>query len=115
MKWVAPRGYNGDIELAMAVDRTGQITGLSVLTQHETPGFGAVIGELDSSWIDSFRGRSIENIQARGWQLRSDGGDIDGISGATITADAVVTGVFRALSYLEHSGATMKTNAKTVE
>jgi len=106
VKWLAPRGYNGDIELAMAVDRHGMVTRMSVLSQRETPGFGDVIGNPDSSWIDSFRGRSLENPEAGRWRLRSDGGDIDGISGATITAGAVVAGVLRALSYLEQSGTT---------
>ncbi|MFT4584491.1 MAG: Na+-translocating ferredoxin:NAD+ oxidoreductase RnfG subunit, partial [Gammaproteobacteria bacterium] len=35
------------------------------------------------------------------WQLRTNGGEIDGLSGATITANAVVNGVAKALQYLE--------------
>ena len=62
------------------------------------PGFGEMIGEVDSTWIASFLGRSLEDPESRGWRLLSDGGDIDGIIGATITASAIVSAVFTALS-----------------
>jgi H+/Na+-translocating ferredoxin:NAD+ oxidoreductase subunit G len=105
IKSITPGGYNGAIEFALAVDRNGVVIGMRVLSHVETPGFGGVIGEGDSSWIVSFRGRSLEHPEPSRWRLRSDGGAIDGISGATITASAIVTGVFRALNYIEHRSA----------
>ncbi|MDA0821970.1 MAG: RnfABCDGE type electron transport complex subunit G [Proteobacteria bacterium] len=101
MKWAVENGYNGAIELALAVNRGGTIVGITVLTQNETRGFGDVIQSPESHWIRSFQGRSLKNPLRNLWQLRSNGGEIDGLSGATITANAVVTGVATALQYLE--------------
>lgn len=101
IRLVAPGGYHGDIELALAVAGNGAVIGIRVLSHAETPGFGDVIGERDADWIAAFRGRSLEHPQPDRWRLRSDGGDIDGISGATITASAVVSGVFQALNIIE--------------
>jgi RnfABCDGE-type electron transport complex G subunit len=103
MKFVAPAGYNGDIWIAMAIDESGSITGLQVLSHQETPGFGDMIARADSSWIRSFLGRSLEYPESNRWQLRGDGGDIDGVSGATITASAVVASVYAALNYLDQT------------
>jgi electron transport complex protein RnfG len=105
IKLVAPAGYNGDILLALAVDKKGSIIGLKILSHAETPGFGDVIGNANSSWISSFLGRSLKNPEPTRWQLRTDGGDIDGISGATITASAVVAGISNALRYIDQTNA----------
>jgi len=106
IKFVAPGGYHGDITLAMGIDGGGVITRLVVLSHAETPGFGAAIGDPDSSWMGGFIGRSLKSPAPGDWRLRSDGGAIDGISGATITANAVVSGVARALGYLERETTT---------
>ncbi len=103
MKFVAPAGYNGDIWLALAIDENGSIIGLKILSHRETPGFGDVITEAGSRWTASLLGRSLANPEPTRWQLRSDGGEIDGVSGATITASAIVAGIYSALSYLDQT------------
>lgn len=108
MKFVAPAGYNGDIWIALAIDENGSIIGLKILSHRETPGFGDVITQADSSWTGSLLGRSLGNPEPSRWQLRSDGGDIDGVSGATITASAIVAGTYSALSYLDQTMAGTK-------
>ena len=64
-----------------------------------------MISNADSEWIVSFLGRSLKNPETSRWQLRTDGGDIDGITGATITASAVVAGIYRALNYIDQTNA----------
>lgn len=108
MKFAAPEGYNGDIWLAVAIDEKGSIIGLKVLSHQETPGFGDVITNADSPWTSLFLGRSLGDPEPSHWRLRSDGGDIDGVSGATITASAVVAGIYSALSYLDQTMANAK-------
>ncbi len=107
MKLVAPSGYNGDIYFALAVDEKDTIIGLKILSHEETPGFGDVISNADSEWIVSFLGRSLQNPKPSRWQLRTDGGDIDGITGATITASAVIAGISRALHYIDQENASV--------
>jgi electron transport complex protein RnfG len=106
IKFVAPDGYHGDILLALGVDGDGSIIALRVLEHSETPGFGAVIGDPNADWMRAFRGRSLQRPAGSQWLLRDDGGAIDGISGATITANAVVAGVARALGYVERTRVT---------
>ena len=108
MKFVAPGGYNGDIWIALAIDENGSIIGLKIVSHRETPGFADVITQADSSWTMSLVGRSLKSPEPRRWQLQSDGGEIDGVSGATITASAVVAGVYSALNYLDRTTAGAK-------
>jgi electron transport complex protein RnfG len=94
VKLYLPEGYGGGIELALGVDAGGFVTKVLVVSHNETPGFGAVIDESD--WLDGFIGKSLATPPSR-WQLRKFGGEFDGLSGASITASAIVTGVLRGL------------------
>ena len=85
-------GYGGDIELLIALEATDMtegnmiVKGISILFHAETPGLGARIEE--SSFLDQFKGTNVQDIR-----LAADGGDIDAISGATVSTEAVVNTV----------------------
>lgn len=83
-------GYAGEIEFVVAVDRDGQVSGVRVTSHSETPGIGDVIEASKSTWIHSLSGRDAEVTT---WELVKDGGDIDGVSGASITLRGLVRGV----------------------
>jgi electron transport complex protein RnfG len=85
---VQARGYSSDIELMVGLDPVYQISGLQVLTQAETPGFGARLTE--KSFADSLLGHAAANLRHRKY-----GGAHDGITGATITSRAVFDGIRR--------------------
>lgn len=87
-------GYNGLITLLVAIDDNETILGVRVTEHRETPGLGDKIEPEVSDWIDQFNGRSLNNTR---WALQPDG-DIDGISGATITAKATLEAVRGALA-----------------
>ncbi|MEK9871505.1 MAG: RnfABCDGE type electron transport complex subunit G, partial [Gammaproteobacteria bacterium] len=87
-------GYNGLITLLVAIDDNETILGVRVTEHRETPGLGDKIEPEVSDWIDQFNGRSLNNTR---WTLQPDG-DIDGISGATITAKATLEAVRGALA-----------------
>ena len=91
---VAPDGYVGPIRLLVGIDASGTIVRVRASEHRETPGLGDKIEPAKSDWIQTFRGLSLEGTN---WQLRRDGGDIDQISGATVTSRAVMRGVERAL------------------
>jgi electron transport complex protein RnfG len=96
---LAPDGYSGQIRLLVAVTIDGQILGVRVSNHSETPGIGDVIEADKSPWIGSFDGRSLGEPEESRWRLRKDGGDIDAISGATISSRAVVAATRRAMQY----------------
>lgn len=100
---VAPDGYTGPIRLIMSIDLSGKIIGLRVIEHKETPGLGDKIDIKKSDWIKSFKGRSLVNTPERAWAVKKDGGDIDQLTGATITPRAIVNAVHRGLIYFKEN------------
>ncbi len=91
---VVPAGFNGGITMMVGVDKQGNVTGISIISQTETAGLGAVAAEKGSkgqSFRDQFIG--LNGTLA----VDKDGGEVDSISGATISSRAVTTGVNAAL------------------
>ena len=83
------KGYGGDISLLVGVNNDKDLTikKVSVLSQSETPGLGTRITE--DEFISQFNNKTIEAIK-----LRSNNGEIDAITGATISSNAVVNAVY---------------------
>lgn len=81
------KGYGGEVNVLVGFDiEADNLVGISVTTHKETPGLGSRIQE--GSFTKQFKGKTPEKSL-----LKKDGGDIDAISGATLssvaTADAV--------------------------
>ena len=72
----------------VGVNAAGEIQGVEILKQLETPGLGARITE--PGFRQGFAGRNIADTD---WRVRKDGGDIDQITAATISSRAVVEAV----------------------
>lgn len=93
---VSPSGYGGDISVAVGIDaKTDTITGFSVLSNSETAGLGARCTE--DEFVSQFAGKdatSIEYVKGGG----AVGNQIDAISGATVTTNAVTEAVNSALA-----------------
>ncbi|MFP4560285.1 MAG: electron transport complex subunit RsxG [Thiohalorhabdus sp.] len=103
---VAPDGYNGDIELLVAIWSDGTLAGVRTISHAETPGLGDGIEVAKSDWITQFRGRSVGDPPAGEWKVKKDNGAFDQMTGATITSRAVVKAVRRALTFYERRGKT---------
>lgn len=88
VKTKSTRGYNGEISLMVGFNIHGKIRNISVIDHKETPGLGTKISS--SSFIKQFLGKSPETMKMR---VKKDGGDIDAISGATITTRAYAEAV----------------------
>ncbi len=98
---VVTTGYNGRIELIIGIDANERITGVRVLSQHETEGLGAGIDQSESGWIHQFKETSLENPPPGDWQLAGEGGAFDGLSGATVSPRAVIAAVHHALEFYQ--------------
>lgn len=96
---VAERGYAGDIQLLMAVDREGRTLGVRVLKHAETPGLGDKIEIKKAPWIKDFEGKSLADPAAEKWGVKKDNGVFDQFAGATITPRAVVKAVKGGLEF----------------
>lgn len=90
---VAPNGFGGEIVMIVGIDAEGKVCGISVVSHAETPGLGAVAAAATPAG-EGFRG----SFFGKGGTLTID--DVDAMSGATITSQAVVDGVNAALDYV---------------
>jgi len=72
-------GYGGQFRLAIALGLDGSIKGVRVLEHVETPGFGDIL-DASSAWLDAF---ATDDVHA--------------VTGATITSEAVMAAVYRAV------------------
>lgn len=97
----APDGYSGRIRMLVGLTPDGTLLGVRVVEHRETPGLGDKVDLRKSDWILGFTGRSLDDPQPAGWQVRKEGGAFDQFTGATITPRAVVRAVYRALRHYE--------------
>ena len=81
-------GFGGRIVLMAGFDADGRLTGYRVLSHAETPGLGA---KMDT-WFQTDKVIGTDKEIA----VRADGGDIDAITGATITSRAFTDAINRA-------------------
>jgi len=100
---IAPNGYNGAIRMLVALRPDGRIIGVRVTEHKETPGIGDAIETGKSDWILGFSGRSLRDPPENRWRLTIDGGDIDHISGASMTSRTITSALRRTLVYFEAS------------
>lgn len=97
-------GYGGDIEAAVAIDTAGAVRKVFVLSHGETPGLGSKITE--EAFLARFEGRKGGDA---GLEIKKLGGEIDAVTGATISSRAVLAAVREALA-LEGRRATLMSN-----
>jgi len=96
---IAPDGYNGNINLIVAVNMDASVSGVRVLSHQETPGLGDKIELRKSDWITSFSGKSLLSETDSRWAVAKDNGMFDQFTGATITPRAVVKAVKNTVHY----------------
>ena len=92
---VTPSGFDNTITMMVGVDYDGNVLGISVVSHTETAGLGAVAAAATSAgeaFRAQFEGKSGNVF------VTKDGGEIDAITGATITSRAICVGVNAALA-----------------
>lgn len=89
---VVPSGYNGPIEALVGFDiRSKEITGVKVLSQTETAGLGANVQE---PWFTArFAGKNAEQAIAVVKIEQTNENEVQAITAATITSEAIVSGI----------------------
>lgn len=91
-------GYGGDIQFSMGVTLDGTLNGISLLSISETAGLGMKAGDV---LVPQFAGKKVESFTYTKSGSTSDS-EIDAISGATITTNAVVNGVNSGLLFFQN-------------
>ena len=99
---VQPAGFDGTIDMMVGIDHNGEILGISIISHTETAGLGAVAAAKTSAG-EAFRNQFVGESGSVGTSKRGTG-DLNAITGATITSEAVCTGVNAALACVENLG-----------
>ena len=88
-------GYGGPIDVLVGVNPQGDIIGVKVVTQRETPGF---FRRLDQeNFLDQYQGVQVN-------QPLQLGKDIDAVSGATLSSSGVAAGIRQAVRLIAQDG-----------
>ena len=94
-----PEGYGGDITFSLGVKTDGTLNGIEILIISETAGLGAKATE--DEFKSQFIGKSANGINYTKNGASNDT-EIDALSGATITSNAVCEAVDSALAVYNH-------------
>lgn len=87
---VTSEGYGGDIQFSMGVQNDGTLNGISILSIGETAGLG--MSADTPAFKDQFVGKQVEKLQyTKNGATQDD--EINAISGATVTTNAMTNGV----------------------
>ncbi len=81
------KGYGGSTPLEISL-REGRVTGIEALPNAETPEFFGMV--MQSGMLDAWTGMTVEEARSA---------DVDGVSGATFSSEAVIATVRRGLEY----------------
>ena len=98
---VLPSGFDNTITMMVGVDFEGKVLGISVVSHTETAGLGAVAAAATSAG-EAFRSQFVG--KSGSVAVSKDGGELDAITGATITSRAICVGVNAALACVENLG-----------
>ncbi len=90
-------GYGGDIQFAMGVKVDGTVNGISFLSIGETAGLG--MKATEESFVKQFVEKKVERFKVTKNGATAEN-EIDALSGATITTNAVVNGVNAGIYYI---------------
>lgn len=77
------KGYSGLVKIMVGFEPNGNIKNIVVLQQKETPGLGTKM--KDDKFIRQFRGKNPSEFNV---MPTKDGGEVDALTGATITTRA---------------------------
>ena len=98
---VMPSGFDNTITMMVGVDKAGNVLGIDVISHTETAGLGAVADAGTPAGI-AFREQFIG--ASGSVSVTKDGGQMDAITGATITSRAICVGVNAALDCVAQMG-----------
>ena len=82
------KGYNGLVKVLVGFNSDGSINNIAVLEQNETPGLGTKI--KNEAFIAQFRGKDPTTFKLK---VKKDQGDVDALTGATISSRAFIEAV----------------------
>ncbi len=96
---LSQKSYGGPVKLSIGFDAEGTITGVGIRSISDTPGLG--LKAKEPKFLNQYMGKNVESMTVTKTGATSDS-EIDAISGATVTSNAVTNAVNAALYYLHN-------------
>jgi electron transport complex protein RnfG len=91
------KGFGGEIIVMVGIDDNGEVTGVKVTKHAETPGLGTKAMTLD--YLSQYKGKaSVTRTD------EADKDQIDAVTGATVSSNAIFRAVESSLSQFEEIG-----------
>lgn len=85
------KGFGGDIGVMVGFSLDPEaFSGIGITTMKETPGVGSRVA--NHGFTEQFKGHSFSKVK-----LKAHGGDVDAVSGATISSTGTVNAVIKAM------------------
>lgn len=91
------KSYGGKLEMMVGISEDGAVTGVKILTHQDTPGLGTQ--PMDSEYLKQYVGLT----QLPATHINDDE-NVDAVTGATISSNAIYNGVKQALSDFAEKG-----------
>ena len=97
----AEDGFNGKIDLLIAVDMFGRIIAARVIEDIDSEQLFGVVDVIDSKWMNGFAGNSMRDILRLSWQPITAENEYDQFVGASITPKSVANQIYDALVFYQ--------------
>lgn len=98
---MAEDGFNGTIDLLIAVDMFGRISAARVVEDIDTHSLYGVVDVIESSWMKKFTGNGMRDIRRVSWQTITAENEYDQFVGASITPKAVADRIYNAMVFFQ--------------
>ncbi len=89
------QGYGGPLEMLVGLDTNGEVIGVKIISQRETPGFFKII--LEKDFFKQYPGKNYRDP----FQLNQ---DLDAVSGATVSAEGIAASARNAIRVIAQQG-----------
>jgi Na+-translocating ferredoxin:NAD+ oxidoreductase subunit G len=109
-KTIGDKAYGGTITCLLGLSPDGVLKGLEIVKHAETPGLGSEIENC--KWRQQLVGKGPNDMN---WKVKKDGGDVDQISGATISSRSVLNCIEKGRAFLEEKRAQIDSAAPLAE
>lgn len=86
--------YDGAVQFSVGIKNDGTVNGISFLSISETPGLG--MKATEDSFLDQFKNKNVDYFKYSKTGASADE-EIDALSGATITTNAIANGATAAI------------------
>jgi H+/Na+-translocating ferredoxin:NAD+ oxidoreductase subunit G len=97
----ADDGFNGRVDLLVAVDMYGRISAARVIEDITGDQLYGVVDVINSKWMNEFAGNSMRDILRLSWQPITAENEYDQFVGASITPKSVSNQIYDALVFFQ--------------